>query len=343
MNKEDLIKFLKDTQVVGKWLSIAKQFNVPGTPKQQSDFVRRLYKKVKKENSIVNFVQVQGEKNLSDIKWTTTTSSTTWYPLEGHGHLSFSSRKEKIKKSGIHLVLACVHVPFHNKVLLNKLLNFIEDQRDNIIGFHLIGDYLDMRSLSSYDDKTITLSGLTLGKEYKEGNRVLDLFEAVLPEDIQKTFIYGNHENRYDRYVSNVKNYKTADTIQSPYEALCLEDRGYKVLTNWQDDYFTVGKYQLFHGTTCSINPSKTNVDKLRTSCIFGHTHRINQHYEGWLHGVNIGCLADLTSDTFGYASRVEKFNWKNGFGIINVSGKYSQAEVIVCEDNGFFYQGKRY
>jgi len=53
--------------------------------------------------------------------------------------------------------------------------------------------------------------------------------------------------------------------------------------------------------------------------------------------------MADINSDGFKYCSRVERQGWTNAFGIINVQGDYSQAELIICEDNGFFYNGKRY
>lgn len=49
------------------------------------------------------------------------------------------------KKDGIHIVLGCVHCPHENKVLVEKLISFIKENKDKIIGFHLIGDFMDMR------------------------------------------------------------------------------------------------------------------------------------------------------------------------------------------------------
>jgi len=323
----DLLEFLKEKQEPGNWLQIAKKYHLDGTNKQMSDYVRRLW------NSIHQ--PMRTKKTLSDG----TVISTISPPFT----TCVKVKESPENKKGIHIILGCVHVPFHNKLLLEKLLQFISTQKNNIVGFHLIGDFLDLKSLSAHDEKTVQLSGLTLGKEYSSGNSVLDSIDSVLPSNIQKTFLYGNHEDRYFRWIGNIKNYKTADAIQSPEQALKLKERGYKIFNNWKEDYFQIGKYQVFHGIYCTVNPSKSHVDKLRESCIFAHTHRINQFYDGWLHGVNIGCFADLDSDCFSYLSRVEKINWKNGFGIINVQENYSQAEVIVCEDNGFFYNGKRY
>ena len=248
-----------------------------------------------------------------------------------------------IKHNGIHLVLPDVHIPYHNKELITKLLSFIQDNKHQIVGFHILGDFLDLGSLSKHDENTIDNSGWTLGREYEAGNLLLDAFESILPKNIRKTYLYGNHEDRYFRYVSNVKNYKTADAIMSPTQALKLKERGYEVYENWKEDFVQVGKYQIIHGTYCGTNPSKQHLDKLRSSVIFGHTHRINHHFDLGLHGLNIGTLSDINSSGFKYLSRVERQQWMNGFGIVNVAGDHSQAEVIICNDNKFFYGGKQY
>lgn len=250
---------------------------------------------------------------------------------------------ESKKTNGIHILLSCVHVPYHNKELIVKLASFIQDNKSKIVGFHLIGDYLDLKSLSSHDEKTIDKSGWTLKREYEAGNLILDMFDSILPKNIDKTFIYGNHEDRYFRYISNIKNYKTGDAIPSPTEALKLNQRGYRVYDDWKEDCIQIGKYQVFHGIYCTTNSTKSHVDKLRHSCIFGHTHRIGEHFEGSLHGLNIGCLADLNSEGFKYLSRIERQTWNNAFGIVNVHDNFSQAELVVCNDNSFFYAGKKY
>jgi len=124
-------------------------------------------------------------------------------------------------------------------------------------------------SLSKHDESTIDKSGWTLGKEYEAGNKVLDIFDSILPKNIQKTFIYGNHCARYFTHISNIKNYKTADAIQSPTVALNLKKRGYDVYEDWKEDSVKIGKYELIHGIYLGLNPSKQHVDKLRTSVMF--------------------------------------------------------------------------
>lgn len=669
----------------GSWLELANQFNIlpDGSNKQKSDKVRKLYNQIDWDRVDIpkEVPYLANTINGYHTQWITNsttndlvlrafdTQQKDWeefkkWKLEKEG---FQVKKEK-RVDGIHILLSCVHVPYQNNTLISKLLSFINDNKSKIAGFHLIGDYLDLASLSKHDEGTIDLSGLTLGKEYEIGNQILDLFDNVLPKNIQKTFIYGNHcfsedtelltkdgwvniddatsdmefasfntetkeivyskpignivrnnyvglmhsyksrkddilvtpqhkmlyfgknekntfnksedikisdfsfynasinnqtdytisddeiklagwihsdggitfkkddeigytlyqsklegcikiENilnslniqyvknirsrnitkimfkdlvekcldsveyrikkgqynlvhnkyelsdwifklskrqfdiflnsyidgdgsrkkessgcamiygqkeileqiqnlcllnghstsiyeyctnsnkpqyrlnidldklssrinkkrnyseveysgrvwcvttslgtvvskrnykisiqgncdRYFRHISNVKNYKTADAIMSPTQALKLKERGYNVLENWKEDFITLGKYQIFHGIYCTANSTRTHLDKLRVSNIFGHTHRVGETFDGSLHSLNIGCFADIDSKGFKYLSRVERQGWKNAFGIVNIAGEYSQAELIICEDNGFFYNGKRY
>lgn len=256
-----------------------------------------------------------------------------------------SKNIQPVKRSedGMHLVIGCAHCPYENQELVVKLCSFISDYKHKIAGFHLIGDFMNMGALSPHNDKTVDLTGYTLGQEYFAGNKLLDVFDSVLPKNIRKTYLGGNHEFWYDRYVSNIKNFKTADALPSPYDALKLVQRGYEVKTDWKEDFFIVGSYHLIHGLYCSTNPCKAHIDKLRQNVLFAHTHRVGQHFEGKLHGMNIGTLADINSEGFKYSSRIERQAWNNGFGVITVQGDYSQAELIVCTDNSFTYAGKKY
>lgn len=318
-NQQKLVNHLLKNGKTHTWRELADMYEIMSdlpkdskSNKKKCDYVRRLYSKL-----IIQKMLVPSSRTIKS--------------------------QPKKADNGIHIVIGCVHVPFHNKELLSKLLKLIEDQKDKIKGFHIIGDFLEMKTLSPHNYNEVDLSGLTLGQEYKAGNEVLDMIEKILPKNIQKTYIYGNHEHWYNRYISDIRNYKTADAIKSPEQALDLGKRGYVIKNDWKEDFVTIGKYQLLHGIFCTQNPAKAHVDKLKNSCMFAHTHRVGQHYDINLHGVNIGCMIDISSKAFNYLSRIERAGWKNGFGIINVQDDYSQAEVVVCENNNFFYGGKKY
>lgn len=244
---------------------------------------------------------------------------------------------------GLHIVMACYHVPFHNKYMHRSILNLIKDLGTNIKGFHLAGDFLDLNSLSSHDNGMFTaVPGMTLNDEYKTGNNILDEFDALLPKNIYKTYLYGNHEYRYNKYMKNMQNAKTP--IISPRESLNLNSRGYEVKEKWDKDYINLGKLDIMHGIYYNEHSAKKHIDTFKKSCVYGHTHRIQSHIEGDLEGFNIGAIADFNSPAFGYASRAMKSKWGNGFAIVNIDkeGNYF-VEQVIFKNNKFYFGGKEY
>jgi len=185
---ENLKKHLMSEGKTGSWLELANQFNIlpDGSNKQKSDKVRKIF------NSLSPTVYVTD--NSLPGKASTTFRIKLDRDWDTYEEWAKTKLPEPKKTNGIHIVLGCVHVPYHNKELMVKLVSFIQDNESNIVGFHLIGDYLDLKSLSSHDDKTIDKSGWTLGKEYEAGNLILDMFDSILPKNIvNNQFLLANN------------------------------------------------------------------------------------------------------------------------------------------------------
>jgi hypothetical protein len=246
---------------------------------------------------------------------------------------------------GMHILLGCNHVPFHNKKLHHGIRNLMRDYKYNIKGFHLLGDFADINTLSSHDKGRFTaVPGLTLNMEYDSCNEELDLFEKELSKDVWKTYMYGNHEDRHNRWMSNMDNAKTP--LLSPMDGMMLEDRGYHVKNKWSQDYFTLGAdFQIFHGIYFSIHNAKAHLDKLRSSCAYVHTHRIQNYREGKMAAFNIGACADFTTPAFNYATRPMKAQWANGFAInmIDEQGRSNLTQIYVNPDGSFWFGGRLY
>jgi len=246
---------------------------------------------------------------------------------------------------GMHILLGCNHVPFHNKQLHRGIMEMIKDHKDNIKGFHLLGDFLDLNPLSFHDKGKFTaVPGLTLNDEYQIGSDLLHDFDSVLPKDVWKTYIYGNHEDRYNRWMSNMDNAKTP--LVSPEEGLRLWQKGYNVKTSWSQDFVTIGKdFDIFHGIYFSIHNAKAHLDKLRRSCAYVHTHRSQVYREGQMAAYNLGACADFTSKAFNYATRPMKAQWANGFGInmVDEHGTSHVTQIHVTPDGHFYFGGKKY
>jgi len=246
---------------------------------------------------------------------------------------------------GMHILLGCNHVPFHNKRLHTGIRNLMRDYKYNIKGFHLMGDFADMNTLSSHDNRKFTaVPGLTLNMEYDACNEELDLFEQNLPDGVWKTYLYGNHEDRHNRWMKDMNNAKTP--LLSPMEGMLLEERGYQVKNKWSQDYFVLGNdFQIFHGIYFSIHNAKAHLDKLRVSCAYVHTHRIQNYREGNMSAFNIGGCADYNSAAFNYAPRPMKAQWANGFVInmIDDQGRSNITQIYVNQDGTFWFGGRLY
>ena len=246
---------------------------------------------------------------------------------------------------GMHILMGCNHVPFHNKRLHAGIRKLMRDYQYNIKGFHLLGDFADINTLSSHDrGKFTAVPGLTLDMEYEACNRELDLFEQYLPEGCWKTYLYGNHEDRHNRWMRNMDNAKTP--LVSPMHGMMLEERGYQVKNSWSQDYFVLGNdFQIFHGVYFNIHNGKAHLDKLRTSCAYVHTHRIQTYREGTMAAFNIGACADFNSAAFGYAARPMKAQWANGFAInmIDEQGRSNLTQIYVNPDGSFWFGGRLY
>lgn len=240
----------------------------------------------------------------------------------------------------LQLVLGCMHVPFHNKKMWKGVLKLIKDIKPQ--GINLIGDILDMNAFSFHERGKIPI--IDAKTEYKLASKFFDeIDDAIGRRKIEKRFLFGNHEDRYLRHQELPDNKKIL--IQSPIEEFRLVERGYEIKTRWKEDYFTLGDHlEIFHGSLLGVNPAKTQLDKLKKSCMFAHSHRAGVYYDGKMASYNIGWGGDIYAEAFNYAPRLTKRNWVNGFGIVALdkNGDYF-AQVITLYNNKFVYNGKEY
>lgn len=244
------------------------------------------------------------------------------------------------------LVLSDIHRPFHNQVLWSKVLQLIKDLGGTLYGIILAGDYLDLYTLGSYNTESLAnLSGITLQDEYIDGLQGIDELNSVLHKNVKKYFLFGNHEDRYFRHIKEKDNAKYGGALLNPIEALYLHEKNWEVKTDWQSDYFTLGKHlDVIHGVYTSVNSAKAHLDKTQHSVMFGHTHRVQCYHTGNKAAFNIGGLYDIKSKGFSYMPRLQRETWANGFAIVNINddGEYYVEQVNVWKDK-FFADGKMY
>jgi predicted phosphodiesterase len=255
------------------------------------------------------------------------------------------TRKSNVKHitvdlQGLHVVFPDIHVPGQNEPFIKAALKLIKDL-DNVVGLHIIGDFLNMSSISRHEKGRMP-KGASLMEEYKQGNKLMDTILAAKDFKV-KTFIWGNHEDWFKREMNDPDFVKLG--LPTPTEALNLKERGFQVIEDWKQGVVTLGDYlDLCHGEYVSTHTAKKHIDVYRRSVMFGHSHRAQTYIEGQVGGYNIGSMIDTTSECFDYATRAMKTSWVNQFALVYVDEDgYYHPEIITWYNNRLYYGGKKY
>jgi predicted phosphodiesterase len=239
-------------------------------------------------------------------------------------------------------VLPDAHYPYQNEKLMQKVFKCISD--NDVTGVCISGDWLDLFTLGSYNaDSLGLLRNITLTEEYAAGLKGIQDLEQALPAEATRAFIFGNHEDRYFREMYKRDISKYGEELQNPADALHLKQYGYEVLTNWKDDFYTIGDLDVMHGIYCNIHTAKKHLEMHGRSVMFGHTHRVQTHFTAHEAAFNIGCLADIPNAAFNYMPRMQKENWSNSFSAVRVIGGKSYVEMITVRNDKFIFNGKIY
>lgn len=271
------------------------------------------------------------------------------YPVFTKKELFMSHEQAEIMNSSdvfrIWLLIYDAHVPAHNQVLMGKILHILGNNRFD--GLFFGGDFLDLASLSRYNAGSLkAMKDVTLVDEYKAGRKIIYDFEkAISGRPMEKVFLYGNHEARFFSELEKGDQSKLEGCLTTPEEALTLQRLNYKVLIDWKEDGYRIGKYlDLYHGAYYNVHVAKKMLETVEYSIIFGHTHRIQSFGSGQNMAWNIGGIFDIDHPLFRYAPRVQRKSWSNGFGIVyEMADGTFHFDQIPCFDDRFIFNGKLY
>ena len=177
------------------------------------------------------------------------------------------------------LVIGDAHVTNDQSLRRFEWLNKFIKSRKSISHIVIMGDFLTLASLSSWDrDKRLFMEGRRFYKEIEAGNRALDILLAGISRDIEIIFVEGNHEDRQSRYVA-VHSELAGEPNTIP-ALLGLASRKIKWIP--YKDYITIGGISFTHipfGKAKEIS-GKDICSKAElvttTSIVFGHTHELH-------------------------------------------------------------------
>lgn len=299
------------------------------TNKQKGDRVRSVWKKVKKQSNYHSFSKIVtkdsfNKDNVPEI-------------------IMEPKKAEHPTTQGQYLILGCVHAPFVNKSLWDSLCIYANNNKNKIKGLILNGDFLDLNALSSHDKGRMPLKGWSLGREYKEAKDLLKQLTDNLNPDIYKAFLFGNHEDRFNRYMSLPDNKRLDGALPSPTKGLQL-DNTWNVFTDWKNDEIHLGDLSIIHGEFFSVHLCKKYLDTFKKNMLFCHSHRQQLYREGSHVAYNIGCMLDVNHPVFSYASKAMKKTWANAFAIATLDNhNTTTVELVTWNKDHFYYGGNKY
>ena len=258
--------------------------------------------------------------NVNEFKTITATDpadkvTKTFSKIDGKWYPKFAPKiNECMPIEKVTKIVVCpdTHIPNHNLQAWNCFLESCRVVKPDVLV--LIGDFADLASVSSHPKGA--KEEARLKKELSAVNEALDQICSLnIPRIV---YLFGNHENRFDRYI-NSRAPELDDVVTLP-EELRLKERGIEYYP--YGEIFKLGKMNFVHDVNrCGINTARQSLQDVGDNITIGHSHRAAVVYSGTIEGdthvgVNVGHLLDI--NTISYTSRpVAKREWQTGFGFM--------------------------
>lgn len=237
------------------------------------------------------------------------------------------------------------HVPFHDPRAWGLSNAVAADRQPD--HFIKLGDWLDLYTLSSHQ-KDPAFRRWTFKKELEEANALLDEQDKILSHCKNKVYIFGNHEWRFDRYIS--QRAPELYNLTSISKELHLRKRGWKVVPYMES--YRLGHVTYTHDTGSA--GARAHLDAEQIMCdnvVIGHTHRLGYAVVGNQSGkphvaAMMGWLGEKKYAKYlGSASKNRYWSQGFGTGIMDKNGvTYLTPHPIInytaCVDGHVYTQG---
>jgi hypothetical protein len=261
----------------------------------------------------------QGEKNRATIKDRVIPHKTLTLPQTWRRKIS-----PYRMAPGLWLLLADVHIPFHEQKPLEVAIQYGKDKK--VDGVLLNGDTQDCASVGFWTSRIKR----DFDKEFEATIDFLDFLNQEFPGQ-KKVYKRANHEYRLDRYYQTKAPELIGIPLDAMDEAYGLDSRNYDVVDDRQ--MILAGKLPIFHGhelgrLNLTINPARGLFLKAKSWALCAHCHRTSEHPAKNVMGTylttwSVGCLCDLSPD---YNPFGNDWNW--GFAMVNIE-KDGNFEVV--------------
>jgi predicted phosphodiesterase len=215
------------------------------------------------------------------------------------------------------LILSDVHCPYHDKDAVALVLKVGQAIKPD--GIVINGDFCDFYKISSHSKDPARKMAFV--EETEECKVLLQKFIALGARD--NYFIYGNHEDRFDRYIQD----KAPELygVTSISKLLGLTEMGW-IKVKYRK-FITLGKVLFTHDLA---NHGQHAVQKALFSAqkniVIGHCHRIGLAVQGDALGrskvgVSFGWLGDVEKADYMHSLKAVQ-EWAQGFGVGYLDGE---------------------
>lgn len=275
-----------------------------------------------------------------------------------------STPKKKAEVVQKHVALFDVHVPHNSK--LDGILSYIKERKPT----HLIlgGDFLNLEWASHHNEKEFALIGLEklssmLNKELQAGREVLSRINAVLPENCNKIYLPGNHEDwlywacmRYPQLagglslgvermtfksdLADIRKHVLASLLKS---LLKTDELGFRVLPYSKE--LNLGKLTYVHGHQCGSGVSSMQRLYPARNVICGHFHTeqvLTTHNSGDTRRANQYVMVPALCNLCPGYLRSSSTRWLQGFWSCDVLSNGLFAGHVVKVLDGRVIEGGR-
>ena len=277
-------------------------------------------------NTIRYYRGISGSHNRNNMK-----KNSEFVVEKGHFGNPFNlpksfAQKPKVfhfpKEDNNILVLADLHIPYHDATALTVALQYGVDNNINTILIN--GDLMDFYQISRFvnvERKQSVAEELEIAKDF------LQTLRELFP-NANIYFLEGNHDSRISKYLA-VKAPELLDVEDFQLEQLLeldkLNIRFFETTTLLKVHHLAITHGDLLlRGFFSPVNSARGAFLKAKANVLVSHTHKISTHSETNINGKPIvcystGCLCELTPNYQPFAN-----NYTHGFAHIKVG------------DNGF-------
>lgn len=241
------------------------------------------------------------------------------------------------------ILLPDIHYPHYEQRVMDAVDEFIIDYEPDEIVY--MGDQISLDCISGWNKrKPLLKEGQRLLKDYDDFNyHILETHEHITNDNIRRTFMIGNHEQRVEWYCEE---HPELEGMIDMIRHLELKERGYKIIP--YNEIHSVGKLSVIHGFYWNKYHATKTLDAFEGNVVYAHVHNPQMYAKvspldrkGYHTATSLGCLCNIKPD---YKRNAPNF-WINGFGIVEhlpASGYFNLTPITIIEGS-FMFNGRYY